>query len=113
MYYDQYSADVLQNSLLDDAALVVQCKKYEQSGDNDGVLRMYAKRRELWRKAASLTTNDLIRVMIDVHQESVELNLNLYDHKFKLEEQMGQIISRLDKMEDKLRARFPEFEKKN
>jgi len=68
---------------------------------------------DLWRKAATLTTNDLVRMIIDVDQESVELNFNLYDHKFKLEEQMGLIISRLDDMEDKLRARFPEFEKKN
>lgn len=113
MYNDQYSADILQKTLLEDTALVVQCKKYEQNGDNDGVLRMYAMRRELWRKAARLTTNDLIRVMIDVHQESVELNLNLYDHKFKLEEQMVQIISRLDKMEGKLKARFEDFNKED
>ena len=109
MYNDPYSAEILRQTLVDDMALVVQCKKYEQSGDNDGVLRMYGQRRELWKKAATLTVNDVVRVMIDVHQESVELNLNLYDHKFKLEEQMVQIISRLDNIEGKLKARFEEF----
>jgi uncharacterized protein YfcZ (UPF0381/DUF406 family) len=112
---DEISTQWMKQVIQNDTELSRIQKEYESKADHEKVLNYYSLRREVFREAAELTKQLPITIAaqsyINQHRGQMEMELKFYMFKKEVGEEIAKVVSKLDKIESKLKAQFPEFDK--
>ena len=112
---DEISFRWMKQVIQNDTELSRIQKEYESKEDHEKVLNYYSLRREVFREAGELSKQLPITLAaqsyVNQHRGEMEMELKYYMFKKEVGEEIDKLVSKLDTLESKIKARFPEFDK--
>ena len=112
---DEISSQWMKQVIQNDTELSRIQKEYESKEDHEKVLNYYSLRREVFREAGELSKQLPITLAaqsyVNQHRGEMEMELKFYMFKKEVGEEIDKLVSKLDKIESKIKAQFPEFDK--
>ena len=76
----------------------------ESYGESNEIHKIFKERLDMYSAAIEISTDDIAMVLFSNMKIDVILELELFQFKKLIDEQMSQIISRQDKMEDDIKT---------
>jgi predicted RNase H-like nuclease (RuvC/YqgF family) len=112
---DEFSKNILVNTLLKDNEIKKEQKTFIDKGDVDNALRYYAIRRQNFQKISELSKTrhiDLtVQAYLNQHRGEMELELKLYDHQNEINRQIAEMTSKVDSLEQELVSKDKRIER--
>ena len=100
--YENASRSLTSRIICHDAELMA--KMYEKNVDVNKMYQMFRERLSLYENASRMPLTEIDRLLLDFKKTEVSMELKMFRFKQQVEEEMGQVLSRLEKLESDLVA---------
>jgi hypothetical protein len=98
--HEIYSRLFVNQIIIQDSELLA--KMYGKATHVDEMYQLFRQRLSLFEKAADMPLVELDRLLLDSKKADISMELKLFRFKQHIEEQLSQVISRLDTLEVQL-----------